>query len=141
MRGKPGHNYATFNEVEIALTEQFEDFETFVALNPAHNFEGDTTRDTTDYMQKDMEMVLRADVIVLLPDWRTSEGALREVQLGIWTGKRFMLATHWPRADGSHWGFVEIATPTLETEPSPRASALDEAKQLITGDRNNSYGP
>ena len=24
---------------------------------------------------------------------------------------------------------------------SPRASALDEARELITGDRNNSYGP
>lgn len=28
-----------------------------------------------------------------------------------------------------------------ETLKSPRASALDEARQLVTGDRNNQYGP
>lgn len=131
MRGKPGYNYDQFNEVDLALRED----DSARVLNPAANFGGDKTRPASEYMQADMVMVLSADVIVLLPDWRTSEGARREVQLGIWTGKRFEEAKH----DEAGWSFTAIPTPTLDE--SPRGSALDEAKQLITGDRNNAYGP
>lgn len=35
----------------------------------------------------------------------------------------------------------EPAVPQPFTNTSPRAAALDEAKQLVTGDRNNQYGP
>lgn len=149
MRGKPNHNYPLFYEAETALIEFLvgDGFashdEGWEILNPARNFEGDTTKDTTTYMQADMAMVLGSDVLVLLPHWRESEGARREVQLGIWTGKRFMQAVRNDfEVEGDGFlSFHNIPTPTLEETPSPRASALDEAKQLITGDRNNQYGP
>jgi hypothetical protein len=139
MRGMPGYNFNTFLEVEEALREQL-DLESRI-LNPARNFGGDTTRTVNEYMQADMEMVLKADVLVLLPGWEHSEGARREVQLGIWTGKLFMLAKPDLLVNGEvrAWRFTDIDAPSLAT--SPRESALEEAKQLITGDRNNQYGP
>jgi Domain of unknown function (DUF6378)/Domain of unknown function (DUF4406) len=142
MRGLPGYNYPTFIEVEKALLESL-DLESRI-LNPARSFDGDTTRSVSEYMQRDMEMVLKANVLVLLPGWENSEGARREVQLGIWTGKLFMLAEkvqHFenPADHPADWAFRDIDAPSLAA--SPRESALNEATHLITGDRNNQYGP
>jgi Domain of unknown function (DUF6378)/Domain of unknown function (DUF4406) len=138
MRGKPDHNYPTFHAVEKALCERGFD----VILNPARNFEGDKTRTVNEYMLEDLRMVLQADVVVLLPDWETSEGARREVELAKWVGKRFELAEfdgESANQGGLEWTFRPIDNPI--PNDSPRASALDEARQLITGDRNNQYGP
>lgn len=141
MRGVPAHNYPTFFEVETELGLNYTS-DGDVILNPARSFEGDKSRTTNEYMQLDMEMVLRADVIVLLPGWEDSEGARREVELGTWVGKSFMLARQKVATTEPHdvvWWFDEINHPDMET--SPRASALAEATQLITGDRNSQYGP
>ena len=142
MRGIPEFNYPTFLEVEEALANGFEN--TFdCVLNPARSFNGATDRDVNEYMQIDMEMVLSSDVVVLLPGWEQSEGANREVQLATWTGKRFMLAipvkTFVDEGVPTRWAFNEIDVPTKNV--SPRESALTEATQLITGDRNSQYGP
>lgn len=142
MRGLPDYNYPAFLEVERQLAAELVScdgvVEPFEILNPARNFDGDTTREVQEYMNLDLQMILRAEVIVLLPGWRESSGARREVQLAIWSGKRFVKAFLF---EENYWVFEPIETPTLEDTESPRASALDEAKQLITGDRNNSYGP
>ncbi|HEY5960216.1 MAG TPA: DUF6378 domain-containing protein, partial [Polyangiaceae bacterium] len=76
-------------------------------------------------------------------------GANREANLGVWTSKRFMLAIDqdaeyveagYNRPDPSlGWEFSEIESP--EFSVSVRAQACDTGKQLITGDRNNDYGP
>jgi hypothetical protein len=141
MRGWPDHNFPTFLAVEDALYSFHADIEPRVdILNPARNFGGDKSREINEYMQMDMEMVLAADVIVLLPRWEQSEGANREVQLATWVGKRFMLA-HRQTTPGypDEWAFEDIDVPTKHM--TPRESALTEATQLITGDRNNQYGP
>src|SRR5437868_6238269 len=91
MRGKPRYNYAEFDAVECALGLDYSQDGDEI-LNPARNFAGDTTRDIADYMTVDLGQVLDADIIVLLPGWHDSEGARREVSLGIWTGKKFLEA-------------------------------------------------
>src|SRR6266853_101292 len=143
MRGKPDYNRAEFNAVEDDLRQWIFDRdvsgnvadETRI-INPSKNFNGNQSLNPVEYMNLDLQQVLESDVIVQLPDWRTSEGAMREALLALWTGKRFMQAEV---NDGDAFTFTEIHAP--EFSVSPRASVLDEAKQLITGDRNNAYGP
>lgn len=134
MRGKPGFNYAVFNEVEEALSYTVD--VTAKIINPARNFGGDVGRKTTEYLTVDLQQVLESDVIVQLPGWQESEGAIREAKIGVWTGKEFCKA-EW--CIGSGWVFTDVAAP--EFSESPRGSVLDEAKDLITGDRNAAYGP
>jgi hypothetical protein len=137
MRTVKDFNYPTFLAVEAALAEELSStgHTGWEILNPARNFDGDNTRETNEYMQLDMEMVLASDEIVLLPGWRNSEGARREVELAKWVGKSFTEAFQIDDV----WYFRSMNVPTLDD--SPRASALAEATQLITGDRNSQYGP
>lgn len=123
MRGLPGDNYDQFNEVEAALTARLSapnpvgywhavTAEGFEVLNPARNFGGDRTRALSEYMQADLEMVLQADIMVMLPGWENSEGAAqREVPLALWTGKGFLQAT--PTLTPGHWDFVRMEPPQL----------------------------
>lgn len=155
MRGLPGFNYDTFNQVEEALyrwSPTLAGMDDFSVINPARNFSGDTSLDIATYMTRDLEQVLSADALVLLPGWRDSEGAKLEVRVGLMTAKRFYEArasqysgsdplTDPPRVE---WSFGEVTGP-LEYEPagnlgSPRAALLAEASRLITGDRNAAYG-
>src|SRR5690242_14496581 len=90
MRSKPNHNRELFLEVEEALFKYglpLPEGDSLNVLNPTRNFNGDQTLEPSIYMTLDLKQVLDADVIVLLPDWRTSEGARREVQLAIWARK------------------------------------------------------
>lgn len=139
MRTVPDYNYPAFMSAEKALADWLRKASStdWEILNPARSFDGDKSREVSEYMQLDLQMVLDADVIVLLPGWEASEGARREVQLATWAGKLFMLADPFP--DSDEWIFNEIDVPDMHE--SPRSSALTEAHQLITGDRNNAYGP
>ena len=144
MRGKPDYNRAQFSEVEQGLLHELCDPDEVDnrVINPAKNFGGDVSRDPSEYLNLDLQQVMSADTIVLLPGWRESEGARREVELAVWTGKRFMEAV--PTGEiNSHtvWGFVPTDISAPSEKPSVRSDALDEAKSLITGDRNNAYGP
>jgi hypothetical protein len=150
MRGLPEHNYPQFHEVEEALAKWLTEDEYqgtvqevggFEILNPARNFDGDQTRTTSEYMNADLGMVLGSDVLVLLPGWEKSEGADRETKLAEWAGKRFILAERESGPDiGTRWSFRNLhGRPAKHL--SPRADALFEAQALITGDRNNAYGP
>lgn len=136
MRGLPNYNHDAFCEVEQALYAEGAGREN--VFNPALSFGGDKDRAPSEYMQIDMQAVLDADVIVLLPGWENSEGADRETKLAEWTGKEFMLA-EWD-ADAVRYRFRALDGLPSKTL-SPRADALTEAQALITGDRNNAYGP
>lgn len=155
MRGIRNFNYDTFNQVEEALYRwrgTLAGVEEFTVTNPAKNFAGDQTLDLATYMTRDLEQVLAADALILLPGWKDSEGAKLEVRVALATAKKFYEAsahqfagsdplTDPPRIE---WTFAEISGP-LDYEPagnlgSPRASLLAEASRLITGDRNATYG-
>jgi hypothetical protein len=131
MRGKPNLNKAQFTEVTKVLAEQVEG----KILNPADNFNGDVDRPTTEYLNADLRQVLDATIIVQLPGWQESEGAIREAKLGVWTGKKFMRAEFVRKV----WRFIPEDMPQFSE--SVRGGVLDEAKDLITGDRNSTYGP
>lgn len=141
MRAKPEFNHPQFGEVERALAAKVPVNDQII--NPAHNFNGDTTRLTTEYLNVDLRQVLEADVIVLLPEWHTSEGASREVQVATWAGKKFWLAEKYGNISDMadwHWTFTQLTEPP--TPPmSLREQSLRRSIQYITGDRNNQYGP
>jgi hypothetical protein len=144
MRSIPEYNFPRFHEVENALWAWMPQgtLEDSNVLNPANDFNGDPSHPVTDYMKVDLEQVLASDVIVLLPGWRDSEGAGHEVTVALWSGKRFMEAIHGVGCEGKpYWYFENIDIPELGKDTSVRGAALDEAKALITGDRNNAYGP
>jgi hypothetical protein len=137
MRGKPRYNADQFNTIERELKYCYLDGTVFNrVINPSRNFGGDQSREPNEYMSVDLKQVIESDVIVLLPGWTESEGARREVQVATWTGKRFMAARF-----TDHWTFedIDVAVPT-ETR-SVREEMLFEASGLVTGDRNNTYGP
>lgn len=155
MRGLQDFNYGTFTEVEEALYRwrtTLAGLDDFNVTNPARNFNGDTSLDIATYMSRDLQQVLDADTIVLLPGWRDSEGAKLEVRVALATAKRFYEASAHqfagtdplndpPRVE---WTFTEITGP-LDHEPAgnigtPRAAVLAEASRLVTGDRNVQYG-
>ena len=136
MTGQPGHNYDLFNEVEADLKDCA--LRGDKVINPARNFDGEKGRPRSEYMQLDIRHVLDADKIILLPEWEKSEGAKLEVSVARACGKQFSKAV---RAGSTGlWNYVPIPAPS-DNNDSPRASALDEARQLITGDRNAQYGP
>jgi hypothetical protein len=153
MRGKHNHNREEFQAVENRLMTFFESPGPGWApegahkiINPCLNFGGRVDLPTTEYLNEDLKQVLEADIIVQLPGWQASEGAMREAQLGVWAGKQFVKAESYGeyRISGTDdyapdWRFEKIDSPEFST--SPRASVCDEGKQLITGDRNNTYGP
>lgn len=146
MRGKPDYNFPQFHEVEDALREWLgspaQSTDDHEVLNPADDFGGDASRPVVDYMLMDIQQVLTADVIVLLPGWQHSEGSGREVSVAMWTGKRFMNAILGMGSDGEPcWSFRDADVSAVSKSQSVRGDMLDEAKALITGDRNNAYGP
>ena len=87
MTGYPDWNYPAFHEAEDLLL-QFG----FEVLNPARSFGSDTSRPRKDYMRKAYEMVLKSDVVFLLPGWEDSEGAVKEVETALELDLDFMFS-------------------------------------------------
>ncbi|HYS44600.1 MAG TPA: DUF6378 domain-containing protein [Geobacteraceae bacterium] len=140
MRGKTDYNRDLFNRAEEDLSRITSDDD--IVINPSRNFNGNQSLAPNTYLTLDFKQLLDADVIVQLPGWQASEGATREAYLGLWTGKRFMLAEYDSGSNGTAAGpHVFRETDGPEFSASPRVSVIDEARQLITGDRNNAYGP
>ena len=141
MRNKPDFNRKEFHAVERDLSTYIDSLgnsDGTVITNPARNFNGETGLPTTAYMTLDIQQVCQADVVVLIDGWQMSEGAIREANVGIWTGKRFMRAIL--DSTTGTYVFEDLDAPEF-TSPSPRGGVLDEAKHLVTGDRNSVYGP
>lgn len=142
MRGKPDHNRKMFAEVAEALHTNAH--MGMRIINPRDNFEGKADLPSSEYLALDLKQVLDSDAIVQLPEWQSSEGAIREAKLGVWAGKKFIRAyvrnrCETDQGEAVEWAFEPIDAP--EFNESVRAAALDEARDLITGDRNNAYGP
>ena len=73
MSGYPSYNYAAFDDAEAVLAPHYR------VINPARNFDGDTTHEKAVYMRVDFESVLKADLVFVLPGWSASRGARAEV--------------------------------------------------------------
>jgi hypothetical protein len=107
LYGPPDFNHDQFCAVEVALRTMYPDARVF---NPALNFGGDKTLDVTAYLTVDLQQVIIADAVVLLPRWTESEGAILEARVGLATGKRFMFA--YP--DGDDWQFEPMSGDDVE---------------------------
>lgn len=74
MSGLPEFNYPAF-----ALAASLWRANGYEVLNPAENFMGDTSREYREYIRADLDMLLKADAIALLPGWQQSRGARYEL--------------------------------------------------------------
>lgn len=76
MTGIPDYNYPAFREASKKLRDFGQ-----VVFDPSEAFDGRTDLPKEVYMRKDIEMLLQADVVALLPGWQDSSGAQLEVEV------------------------------------------------------------
>lgn len=76
MTGLAAHNYPAFFEAEYELTERGHQ-----VLNPARHFDGDRSRTYAEYFRADVEDLLKAVGVYMLPGWENSKGAILERDL------------------------------------------------------------
>lgn len=148
MTGLPDFNYRTFNAAASILRR-----ESIEVHNPAEEFDGDTTLDREVYMRHALASVLRCVAVVVLPGWETSPGVKLELVTATAAGIPVYgygpFVRYW-RNGGDEPKEINILADFLreqdedeedEVDFPPRVSILREASDLITGDRNNTYGP
>lgn len=77
MTGYDNWNHDKFNQVAAEFR-----MAGFEVCSPAEFFDGDTTRDRSEYMRESIKWLLEADTVILLPGWQESEGAKLEAKIG-----------------------------------------------------------
>lgn len=93
MTGRPDWNYPAFMEAETWLREREPEAR---IINPAAEFDGDTTLPRETYLRRALANVASCDRMLLLPGWRESRGACLEVVAGYHCGVEFE----------AEWGFL-----------------------------------
>ncbi len=76
MTGYPEYNYPLFNK-----TAEYIRSYGYPVFNPAECFDGDTSLPKETYMREDIKAVLECEMVVTLPGWQESSGALLEVEV------------------------------------------------------------
>lgn len=145
MTGVPEHNFPAFREAAKNLAAAGYD-----VIDPSENFGGRTDLTRHEYMRLDIEHVLQADGIALLPGWGSSEGAKLEVMIAEELGMPTASVTRWLdmadfkagpgrilNAGGQKYSPREQAA---AAEPAEQESILQEAQRLVVGDRGHQYG-
>jgi hypothetical protein len=159
MRGKPELNYPTFNAVaKVAAARGWKVF------NPAD--EGNLPPDSgfNAFMRKDIGDILKCGGMVLLPEWKTSEGARIEVIVAKALGLQFFEAKWYaPGQQVGRWVIHHSSAPNIEaisltvtpkTDADPKTTAAgiaaelgvkpvgidQEARNLVYGARAATYG-
>lgn len=89
MSGLPDFNYPEFYACEDALRERG-----YEPVNPARLFGGTAERTREEYMRAGLALLLEADGIVLLDNWKDSPGATLEHDVAHQCG---MLFGRWSR--------------------------------------------
>jgi len=177
MRGVAWFNYPMFDRVAKELREagnevispadedrQHDGFDAYA--NPSHWHPDACTFPKSMDLQKTvrrcLDAVLRCDEIVLLPGWENSNGAVAELTLAMWLGKRvrrlditddnrFTFACYWMGLAGlavqlrdHHIPEVEVPYPTGLAEQDAEdddEDILAEASRITRGSRQSQYGP
>ena len=133
MRGVELYNFPAFNWTSKHLREAGYD-----VWNPAErdiNEDGfnpatDQPKDIKEYMEHDLAALCRCDAIVVLDGWELSQGASLEVHVARTLGM--------PVYDVH---MESVVSRTSVAAPDKPKTVLQEADELIHGDRNASYGP
>jgi hypothetical protein len=175
MRGIAWFNYPMFDRVAKELREagnevispadedrRHDGFDPYA--NPSHaNPDACTFPKTMDFaktVRRCLDAVLRCDELVLLPGWGNSNGAVAELTLAMWLGKRvrdvriddqdritylgqWMVLTGLAMQLSDYHLEVEVPYPTgfAEQDDEDDEDILDKAARITRGDRQASYGP
>jgi hypothetical protein len=144
MTGLPNWNHEAFHATEKRLHE----IAGYDVISPAKFFSGDTTRSRVDYMRAAWE-VLSCEVasVYCLEGWEKSKGATLEVMwahelgLTLWGGEG-RDPYQWLHEQGrlAFQDFPPTAQQAQQSQPSKFETILDEAKQVVYGDRIDAYG-
>jgi hypothetical protein len=177
MRGIAWFNYPLFDRVAKELRDagnevispadedrKHDGFDPYA--NPAHAHPDactfPKTMDFSKTVRRCLEAVLRCDEIVLLPGWENSNGAVAELTLAMWLGKRvrdvriddqdrITYLGQWMGLTGLamqlsdyHIPEVEVPYPTGLAEQDDEdddEDILAEASRITRGSRQAQYGP
>jgi hypothetical protein len=147
MSNLPGWNHDAFH----AEAKKWRDLG-YEVLNPAENFDGDTSRPHSDYLRASLAQVLACDEVVALPGWEKSTGAVTEILVAYATGKRVSVSKPPPdssfhRYDGNAHehdallayrdGILPIA---FRTMLDYREDITAEAGHIVSSTRGGDYG-
>ena len=168
MRGIAFYNFPMFDRVAAALRDAG-----YEVINPADEDRKEDNFDPTlepqfanpaycvvqpgmDFgkiIRRCFEAVMRCDEIVLLPGWENSVGAIAELFIAVWSGKRIRLVYF---EENDQIKFVSVPPLDLATaikriqlarnepkqsEKSDDEDVLDIAARITRGDRQAVYGP
>lgn len=129
MRGKPGLNKEAFEAVAKMLYDDGWSAHNPHEANAQNGFSDEELFQV--YIRADINALLEADAICLLPGWRSSEGARLEVAVARALDLEFYVAWH----NGNIWQY-ESTTPALQS-----VEGIDqEARRLVYGERAQTYG-
>lgn len=159
MRGIAQYNFPAFMAAQAALEAQGH-----VVVSPA-SLDLESGFDPTGGLpegfmeaaiRRDVEAILHVEGIAFLPGWETSSGALAELHVTKWSGKKYFywgLSPELTLVYLDPWTYLQNKRiPLLEAEPAPSPEKLvdlvlesedilEEALRLTSGDRQNAYGP
>jgi hypothetical protein len=144
MTGIPDFNYPAFDAATAKLRALG-----YTVLNPAEDFDADTELDYEEYIRKDIKHVLNATLLVLLPGWEESAGSHLEVAIAVGIGMPVALIEDVLVDEGEditfifnpHEGRRSLARLFgLAEQQESTDSILDEAHELVHGDRGEDYG-
>jgi hypothetical protein len=173
MRGVAWFNYPLFDRVAKELREagnevispadedrKHDGFDPFA--NPSHvNPDACTFPKTMDFaktVRRCLDAVLRCDELVLLPGWENSNGAVAELTLAMWLGKRvrhlnldddnrLTFACYWTSLISLAVQLSEHHMPKVERmglaeqDDEDDEDILAEASRITRGSRQAQYGP
>jgi hypothetical protein len=172
MRGVAWFNYPLFDRVAKELRDagnevispadedrKHDGFDPFA--NPSHaNPDACTfpkTMDLQKTVRRCLEAVLRCDEIVLLPGWENSNGAVAELTLAMWLGKRvrhlnidydnrITYACYWTSLISlavqlSEHHISKVERMGLAEQDDDDEDILAEASRITRGSRQAQYGP
>lgn len=133
MRGFENLNHQSFDAVNRILDADWNVF------SPAAKDRAEGWDDTTSYattIRADIQFLLAADAIILLPGWKKSEGARFEAEIARSLGLEFYVAVKTDADGEGAWFYHEIETPS-----EVNVEGIDqEARRLVYGDRAATYG-
>jgi hypothetical protein len=122
MSGRPNLNFDAFHEAEEYLRGLGRGFDVY---NPAKDDDANPNQPLNYYLRRDFPELMKCDGIVMLPGWRDSKGAMRELRVARWMGMNAYELVN------GELDLMGIEYPE---------SVLEEADRLINGDRQEGYG-
>lgn len=120
MGGIEGFNHPEFYAAEPAVIKLG-----YTPVNPARNFDGDTTLPYEMYMHKSIKQILDCQAIYLLEGWEHSRGANIEHDIACALGLEIHCQAGMPSSIP-----LEVNNETI----------MEEAQRIVGGARRESYG-